>query len=167
MSTKGAPWVAANGNGFSTKWNMQAPWWGSLHFKPPQQTHLLPSKSPLQSVEEAGAPRAELFPPASLQLTPSGPSFSPLAVKNELRCGYPRCKSRWNGCCLPSPKVHELRDSGCNYTPANTTGNAFCACMQSFSKCRKPALNQESSRCCYISHKVPVPETVLEENSFV
>lgn len=61
--------------------SQQAPWWGSLHFKPPQQTHLLPSKSSLQPVEEGGAPRAGLIPPASLQLTPSGPSFSPLAVK--------------------------------------------------------------------------------------
>lgn len=56
----------------------------SFHSKPLQQTHLLPSECPLQPVEERGAPRAWLIPPAAVQLGPSAPRFSPLAIKKVL-----------------------------------------------------------------------------------
>lgn len=54
---------------------------GFTYFKPLQQTHPLPSKFPLQPMEKRGAARARLIPPAAVQLSLSGPRFSPLAVK--------------------------------------------------------------------------------------
>lgn len=46
----------------------------SLHFKPLQPTHPLPSKFPLQPTEKRGAPGAQAIPPAAVQLSVGFPA---------------------------------------------------------------------------------------------